>query len=156
MLPLSGGHLTEPGRRDRARRLDRSRARAWILQIHYKWESEGRKTTLLDALADTVTTRRISPRRLPYVEQVITLMNEHLSDIDEALGWALDNWRLDRLTTIARAVLRIGGVEMLFVDAVPPKVAIQEAILLAEMYGGEESPRFVNGVLDALFKKFTS
>ena len=45
---------------------------------------------------------------------------------------------------------------MLFVEAVPPKVAIQEAILLAEMYGGEESPRFVNGVLDALFKKVTS
>ena len=51
-----------------------------------------------------------------------------------------------------RAVLRIGAVEMLFVETVPPKVAIQEAILLAEMYGGEESPRFVNGVLDALFK----
>jgi N utilization substance protein B len=80
-------------------------------------------------------------------------MNEHLSDIDEALRWALDNWRLDRLTTIDRAVLRIAAVEMLFVETVPPKVAIQEAILLAETYGGEESPRFVNGVLDALFKK---
>ena len=145
--------MTESGRLDRARRLDRSRARSWILQIHYKWESEGGKTTLLDALADTVATRSISPRRLPYVERVITLMNEHLSDIDEALRWALDNWRLDRLTTIDRAVLRIAAVEMLFVEAVPPKVAIQEAILLAETYGGEESPRFVNGVLDALFKK---
>ena len=144
--------MTESDRLDRVRRLDRSRARAWVLQVHYRWESERKTGTLLAALTDTVATRTISPRRLPYVERVLTLMNEHLSDIDEALGWALENWRLDRLTTIDRAVLRIGAVEMLFVETVPPKVAIQEAILLAEMYGGEESPRFVNGVLDALFK----
>ena len=42
---------------------------------------------------------------------------------------------------------------MLFLDDVPPKVSIQEAIRLSEQYGGQDSPRFVNGVLDALFKR---
>ena len=42
---------------------------------------------------------------------------------------------------------------MLYQDEIPPKVAIQEAIHLAEAYGGDESPRFVNGVLDALYKE---
>ena len=51
-----------------------------------------------------------------------------------------------------RAVLRIGAAELLYGEDVPPKVAIQEAIRLAEAYGGNESPRFVNGVLDALYK----
>ncbi len=65
----------------------------------------------------------------------------------------MDNWRLERLSAIDRAVLRIGAVELMWMDDVPPKVAIQEAIRLAEAYGGDESPRFVNGVLDALYKR---
>ena len=137
----------EPGERR-----DRSRARAWALQIHYRWESGGEEGTFRDALVDTAATRRISPKRLPYVRKLMVLLDAHRPEIDEALAGALDNWRLDRLSTMDRAVLRIGAAELLWSDEVPPKVAIQEAIRLAEAYGGDESPRFVNGVLDALFK----
>jgi N utilization substance protein B len=133
-------------------RLDRSRARAWILQIHYRWESEGSAGALGEALRRTIATRHVSPRRLPYVRRVIAKMDEHRREIDDALRAALDNWRLERLSAMDRAVLRIAATEILFVDDVPPKVAIQEAIHLAEAYGGDESPRFVNGVLDALYK----
>ena len=107
---------------------------------------------MLDALSESVATRRISPRRLPYLRQVLTLLDEHLSEVDAALQAAVDNWRLERLSTLDRAVLRLAGTEMLFLDDVPPKVSIQEAIRLAEQYGGPDSPRFVNGVLDALYK----
>ena len=136
----------------RTARINRSRARAWILQIHYRWESGGFAGSLRDALVDTTATRRISPARLPYIRRVLTLMDEHRSEVDDALQAALDNWRLERLSTMDRAVLRIGAVEILYMDEIPPKVAIQEAIRLAESYGGDESPRFVNGVLDALYK----
>jgi len=136
-----------------AERRDRGRARAWILQVHYRWESEGREGTLLEALEHTLDTRRIARRRLPYIRDVLGRMDEHLTEIDTALRSALDNWRLDRLSSMDRAVLRIGATELLYVDEVPPKVAIQEAIHLAEAYGGEESPGFVNGVLDALYKR---
>ena len=71
---------------------------------------------------------------------------------DGALQGALENWRLERLATLDRAVLRLAAAELLFVDEVPPKVSIQEGIRLAEQYGGPDSPRFVNGVLDALYK----
>jgi N utilization substance protein B len=80
-------------------------------------------------------------------------MDAHRAEVDRALRAALDNWRLDRLSSMDRAVLRIGAVEILYMDEIPPKVAIQEAILLAEAYGGDDSPAFVNGVLDALFKR---
>ena len=50
-------------------------------------------------------------------------------------------------------MLRIGAAELLHGEDIPPKVAIQEAIRLAEAYGGEDSPRFVNGVMDALYKQ---
>jgi N utilization substance protein B len=139
--------------RDPAERIDRSRARAWILQVHYRWESEGGKKSFQEALRNIIATRRISPKRLPYVRQVVAVLDERVGAIDARLREALDNWRLERLSAIDRAVLRIGAAEMLYVDEVPPKVAIQEAIRLAEAYGGDESPRFVNGVLDALYKR---
>lgn len=145
--------MTAVERLDPAERLDRSRARAWILQVHYRWESEGSEGSLLDALQRTVRTRRISPRRLPYVREVLTVLDEHGPDIDGALRRALDNWRLERLSSMDRAVLRIGAAELLYMDEIPPKVTIQEAIHLAEAYGGDESPAFVNGVLDALYKR---
>lgn len=145
--------MTEAGRLGLAERLDRTRARAWILQIHYRWETGGSEGTLLDALEDTLDTRRIARRRLPYIRQVLGAMDEHRAEIDAALRDALENWRLHRLSSMDRAVLRIGATEILYVDEVPPKVAIQEAIRLAEAYGGDESPAFVNGVLDALYKR---
>ena len=147
--------MTE-GRLDPTERLNRSRARAWLLQIHYRWESEGGEGTLARALSATLATRRMAPLRVPYVRKVLALMDEHLSEIDAELRDALDNWRLDRLSKMDRAVLRIAATEMLYVEEIPPKVAIQEAIRLAEAYGGEESPRFVNGVLDALYKRAAS
>lgn len=144
--------MAEEGRLEPSERVDRTRARAWVLQVHYRWESGGLEGKLADALEETAATRRIAPRRLPYIRRLVFLIDEHLDEIDGALDSALDNWRLTRLSTIDRAVLRIGAVELLFVEDVPPKVAIQEAIRLAEAYGGDESPRFVNGVLDALYK----
>ena len=116
-------------------------------------ESGGGEGTLREALEDTLDTRRVARRRLPYIREVLGCMDEHLADIDRALRRALDNWRLDRLSAMDRAVLRIAATEILYVEEVPPKVAIQEAIRLAEAYGGDESPGFVNGVLDALYKK---
>jgi len=137
----------------RSERIDRSRARAWALQVHYRWECSGRSGSLRDALVETAATRRISPRRMPYVRRVLTLLDEHLPEVDRALQAALENWRLERLSTLDRAVLRIAATEILFVEDVPPKVSIQEAIRLSEQYGGADSPRFVNGVLDALYKR---
>ena len=136
----------------RQERIDRSRARAWALQVHYRWESAAFDGTLRDALVDTTATRTIARRRLPYIRRLLQELDDHLTDIDDRLAGALDNWRLERLSTIDRGVLRLGAVEILHIEEIPPKVAIQEAIRLAEAYGGPDSPRFVNGVLDALYK----
>ena len=140
-------------RLDRRERIDRARARAWALQIHYKWESGGHVGSLRDTLVETTGTRRIATRRLPFVRALLMRIDDNLPEIDRAIDSALDNWSFARLSAIDRGVLRIGAAELLFTDDVPPKVAIQEAIRLAEAYGGNESPRFVNGVLDALFKR---
>lgn len=134
-------------------RIDRSRSRAWALQVHYAWESGGSEGTLRDALVRVVGNRRISPQRLPYVRRLLALLDDHLAEVDRALHDALENWRMERLSAIDRGVLRLAAVELLHLEETPPKVAIQEGIRLAEQYGGPDSPRFVNGVLDALYKR---
>ena len=140
---------------DAPRRIDRTRARAWALQIHYRWEVGDKGGTLAQSLEDTVATRRIAPARLPYIRRLLAALDEHGPEVDAVLTEALDNWRIDRLSFLDRAVLRIAAVEITHFDDVPPKVSIQEAVRLAEGYGGADSPRFVNGVLDALYKRTT-
>lgn len=136
----------------RRERIDRIRARAWALQVLYAWETSGGTRPLRDVLVETTAHRRVSPRRLPYVRQVLKALAGHREEVDARLADALDNWRLERLAAVDRALLRLAATEMLHLEEVPPRVSIQEAVRLAEQYGGSESPRFVNGVLDALYR----
>ena len=132
---------------------DRSRARAWALQVLYRWESAGGGETIAQALSRVLQSRRVSPRRVGYIELLLETLQDQLPDVDRALKGSLENWRLDRLSVMDRSILRLATAELLYLEEIPPKVSIQEAIHLAEAYGGKDSPRFVNGVLDALFKK---
>jgi transcription antitermination factor NusB len=96
--------------------------------------------------------RRIAEASLPYAQQLLNALGENVQQVDRTVQGALSNWRLERLSVIDRNILRLATAEMLFLDDVPPRVSIQEAILLAEKYGTADSPRFVNGVLDALMR----
>ena len=83
-----------------------------------------------------------------YAESLVRGVTEKQSDIDGYLKQTSENWSLDRMPYMDRAILRLAVYEMLFADDVPISVAIDEAVELAKTYGGEdESSRFVNGVL---------
>jgi transcription antitermination protein NusB len=74
----------------------------------------------------------------------------HLIEIDQRLTEAAENWRVARMATVDRNVLRLGAYELLYTTDTPPAVALDEAINLARRFGSAESPAFVNGVLDKL------
>jgi N utilization substance protein B len=97
--------------------------------------------------------RRIAEPRMPYLRRMAKELDARGDELDELLEVALDNWRMDRLALLDRGILRIAAAELVCFDDIPPKVSIQEAVRLAERYSGPESPRFVNGVLDALYKR---
>ena len=83
-----------------------------------------------------------------YAENLVAGVVERQADIDGYLERASENWSLERMPYLDRAILRVAVYEMLFADDVPVSVAIDEAVELAKVYGGEdESSRFVNGVL---------
>jgi len=105
-----------------------------------------------DHVAGELRYRTVSPRYRGYVERLVKAFEAQQAEVDATLEETMPNWRLDRLSAIDRNILRIGVLELTF-DDIPPRVAIHEAILLAERYGTEESPRFVNGVLDAVYRR---
>jgi transcription antitermination protein NusB len=130
----------------------RSRARGWALQVMYAWEARGVRDRLPDVLREFIAERRISAESREYLETLISAVDLYLEPVDRELGASLLNWRLERLSIIDRCVLRLATTEMLHL-AIPPRVVIQEAVQLAGKYGTNESPRFVNGVLDALMRR---
>lgn len=130
----------------------RTKARGWALRVLYAWEARG-NPPLVPILEEFLLRRHIATDRRAYLRRVVETIAQHQGDIDAAIEGSLTNWRLGRLTVIDRIVLRIAAAEMLYMDDIPPRVSIQEAIALAERYGTDNSPRFVNGVLDALMKR---
>jgi 3',5'-nucleoside bisphosphate phosphatase len=82
--------------------------------------------------------------------ELVTGCVAHQERIDEIITLTARNWELDRMPISDRNVLRIGVFELLFRSAIPPKVAINEAIDMARKFGTENSPAFVNGILDKI------
>ena len=134
----------------------RTRSRELALQILYQvdlrkerrdgfiadfWENQ---IALDDTLDDSV------------MEFSTTLVNgtlKNLVQIDEYITSYAENWQLSRMAVIDRNIMRMGTFELLYLEDMPPKVAINEAVELAKKYGDTESGKFVNGILDKINKK---
>ncbi len=130
----------------------RSKAREWVLHLLYAWEMSNQDS--LTRFAETALRyRRVSPRYRPYLEVLVARLDEHIAEIDALLQSHIPNWRLERLAAIDRNILRLGVVELRYVEQIPGKVAITEAIGLAERYGSDDSGAFVNGVLDSVYRE---
>ncbi|MBT6600068.1 MAG: transcription antitermination factor NusB [Nitrospina sp.] len=83
---------------------------------------------------------------------VVSVVNK-MKDIDEIIQKFSEHWILDRMTVIDRNILRMGTGELLLNFSTPPRVVINEAIDIAKKYGNEESPEFINGILDKIYKE---
>lgn len=124
----------------------RSRARA--LQLLYAWELLG--SPPMPAVA-TGLSRLTGPEPsiLDRAEELAQGVVAELGELDAQVAQASENWRMSRMAVVERNILRIGILELRRA-AVPPKVAIDEAVRLAQWFGGARSPGFVNGVLDGI------
>jgi N utilization substance protein B len=98
----------------------------------------------------------LDPSLVEFVTRLVRLVDEHAVEIDETIESAAQNWRLARMATVDRNVLRLGVAELLYRPDVPVGVAINEAILLAKRYGGKDSSAFVNALLDRVASKAKS
>lgn len=93
----------------------------------------------------------VNKKARAYAKSIVAGVCTHLVEIDGEIEDAAKNWRLVRLATIDRNLLRIAIYEMLHCDDIPDQVAINEALEIAKKYANEESPKFINGVLNTIF-----
>lgn len=128
-----------------SRRHDRRRAREGALAVLYSSDiTETSAVSIVEEGSYPSDDIAVSE----YAEALVTGVSAHVADIDARLASTSENWTVDRMPVVDRAILRIAVYEMLYVDDVPISVAINEAVELAKLYGGEDdSSRFVNGVL---------
>ncbi len=90
----------------------------------------------------------------PYLTNLVHGVVKNKEQIDNVISELLEKWTLERLAAVDRNLLRMAAYELLFLrEEVPPKVAIDEAIEIAKIYGDEKSGKFVNGVLSKVMEK---
>lgn len=97
-------------------------------------------------LASLVRTQ--DPDTLAFAELLVRGVVEHQESIDALLGECSTNWRLPRMAMVDRNILRMATFELRYLDEVPPKVTLNEAIEIAKRYGTGDSSAFINGILD--------
>jgi len=95
---------------------------------------------------------KLNEKNLEYLDKLISQIKEHKKKIDRTIKKYLINWDFQRLSYIDRAILRIATCELLYFEDIPPKVSIDEAIELAKEFSDDDARRFINGVLDAIYK----
>lgn len=135
---------------------NRHLARSVVLQTLFEWDT----SRLDDAGAAQALQRNVEEfggddTDRPFMEALLQGVLAKRADLDLVITKAAPDWPLERIAPVDRNILRIGLYELLFADRsqVPAKVAINEAIELAKVFGGDSSGRFVNGVLGAVYKE---
>jgi N utilization substance protein B len=103
----------------------------------------------------TVLDQRLAEDPLPdegaaFARELITGVMKHQAELDELIQRYAPEWPVDQMAVVDRNVLRIAIYEFFIRKATPIKVAINEAVELAKLFGSDSAPRFVNGVLGAL------
>ena len=137
----------------------RHRARERAMQILYEWDV--RQLPVEECIRlfnETLRTEgEIAPpvREDPFAESLVRGTVERQADIDDMIRRHLQHWRLERMATVDRNILRLATYEML-ATATPPAVIIDEALELARRFSNDESVQFVNGVLDAAHKEIAA
>ena len=89
-----------------------------------------------------------------FIQLLFDIVLEHVNLTEDIIRSHLENWEIDRVALIDKILLKMGICEIYFIDDIPPKVTISEMVEIAKVYSTDESPVFINGILDAVFKNY--
>ncbi len=129
----------------------RSKAREIALCILYQMEITKKKVVeLLNIYLESYPQKQ---EVIDFSRILVGGVEKSLSSIDSIIKKYAKNWEIERMAVIDRNILRLGIFELLYLEDIPPKVSINEAIELAKRFGDKDSSRFVNGILDRIYKE---
>ncbi|HMD38341.1 MAG TPA: transcription antitermination factor NusB [Candidatus Acidoferrum sp.] len=131
----------------------RTKSREFAMQMLFQWDMSEQAPPKLEAKFWRAAKAAESTRE--FANQLFEGAVKDTAAIDELIVKQAENWRLERLAVIDRAILRLAIYELLTTDT-PPKVILNEAVDLAKKFSSEEAGSFVNGILDAVHKSLQS
>ena len=144
-----------------------------LLRVHlfkliflYPFNSDGEIESTIDSYLDSigdiseddeyltglkaVSRYNITEEEKNYIKERYFALLDHVEEIDRMLNETAKGWSTERFGSADLAILRLACYEMLFDEAIPEGVAINEAVEIAKIYGGEDSPSFINGILGSI------
>ncbi|MDD8031903.1 MAG: transcription antitermination factor NusB [Acidobacteriota bacterium] len=129
----------------------RRKAREYALQILFQMEFT--RDELSSILPNYWSNQNLPEEIKTYCEWLLQGVCEHRAEVDQVIQQASKNWRLERMATVDRNVLRIAVFEMLYESNLAPPIIIDEAIEIARKFSGQEAAAFINGILDAVYRQ---
>lgn len=135
------------------RHLGRIIALQTLYEEEFRLECQDKDFQLKDVLERNIRRYAEMVDDRAFIEQLVTGVDGKKSDLDNVLQPIAPEWPIEQIARMDRIVLRIGAYELVYGNDVPPKVVINEAVELAKAFGGENSSKFVNGVLGTLLRQ---
>ncbi len=126
----------------------RTQARECALKILYQMDMGGQP---LDEILPSFWEFNPVPDDVrEFAEKLVLGTFEHIRDIDPKIAQYTENWQLSRMAVVDRNILRFAVFELIYLNEIPPKVTINEAVNIAKKYSQDEAGKFVNGILDKI------
>lgn len=135
------------------RHLGRIVALQTLYEQDFRREANDETFDIAEVLGRNIARYRETIEDVDFIEALVAGVAKHQQELDNVLQPLAPEWPIDQIARMDRVVLRIGAYELLYANDVPPKVVINEAVELAKAFGGDNSSKFINGVLGSLLRQ---
>lgn len=134
------------------RHLGRIVALQTLYEQDFRRDVEDKDFKLDEVLARNISRYQETIDDTAFIEKLVHGVDQKQTDIDGIIGPVAPEWPIEQIARMDRIVLRIGVYELLYDESIPPKVVINEAVELAKAFGGDNSSKFINGVLGTVLR----
>ena len=125
---------------------------ARIITMQSLYEFLQRGGDLADIVKRNMANHEFDENNTKFILKIAVGVQKHLPEIDEIITISAPEWPLPQIAQVDLSILRLAIFELLFDDEVPPKAVINEAVELGKAFGGENTSKFVNGVLGTVYR----
>jgi len=131
--------------------MGRRQSRESAMQVLYQVDVG--KMAVNEALQNIQEQFELAGPDLEFTSQLVYGTMEKLAELDKTMSVHSREWQVERMAAVDRNILRLALYEMLYIQEIPPNVSINEAVEMAKRFSGEESGRFINGILGAVARQ---
>ena len=135
------------------RHLGRIIALQTLYEVEFREQSGDKTVDLSEVLARNISRYQKAVDDKSFIERLVNGVTKEEAKLDDVLRPVAPEWPIEQIARMVRVVLRIGLYELLYEKDVPPKVVINESVELAKSFGGDNSSKFINGVLGTVLRE---